>query len=115
MSRSIYINAVETGHVQVFSDFEDNGPMWTGEGERSISNTITYNSPFQEKPIVSLQISLMDAQSGVPMRYSLKVKKETNKSFQIVFSTWLDSRFARVAVNWTAMGMKHGPEYWSDL
>ncbi len=105
---------VQNGHVLIFEDFEDSGQMWAGEGERSVSQTVKFWRPFIQPPKVQLSVSLMDARTEVMIRYSLSTQNVTAEQFDAVFSTWGDSKFARIGVDWMAVGMSIRDEYWVD-
>ena len=86
--------------------------MWAGTGERAVRHKVAFENGFQEKPVVQLSITLMDADSNQHLRYSLNVEKITKNEFEVVFKTWSDSRFARVWVSWTAYGQVPDPDMW---
>ena len=89
--------------------------MWVGDGQRSVRHKITFSSPFVQPPHVILSLSLMDADNSVPLRFDLKPENIDKKGFEVVFNTWLDSRFARVSVVWTAFGQHVNEDYWHEL
>lgn len=105
---------VQGGDVTVFEDFADSGQMWAGEGERDAIQTIKFQRPFIIAPTIQLSLSLLDARTEVMIRYRLSSKNVTAEQFDLVFSTWGDSKYARVCVNWIAIGQAIRDEYWVD-
>lgn len=95
---------VDQGDVVVFSDFNDGGEMWTGQGARERRRAVAFSGPFRAVPAVHLSISLWDADTGPMMRAELVAENVTTEGFDVVFRTWMDSRFARLRVAWMAIG-----------
>lgn len=98
--------------MALFSHFDSDGEMWAGKGERSIRHRVQFNIEFMKSPIVQIAITFMDADSNQHLRYMLIADNVSKNNFDIVFKTWSDSRFARVWVNWTAIGEKRDPQMW---
>lgn len=110
-----FINAIEQGDVRLFSHFESDGIMWAGSGNRTVDHKVEFKKYFQLEPVVQISVTLMDADSNMHVRYSLTAENITNNGFDIVFKTWLDSRFARVWVHWMAIGEGNDPDMWDNL
>ena len=89
--------------------------MWSGTGDRQVVHTVEFDASFNRPPIVQLAVTLLDAASDKHLRYALTSENITEHSFDIVFKTWLDSRFARVWIDWTAMGSRSDPDMWHDV
>ena len=45
------------GSVDLFSDFEEGGDMWTGEGSRVRSQQVTFDHPFSAPPAVHVSLT----------------------------------------------------------
>ncbi len=96
----------------MFSHFESNGEMWAGTGDRSLIHNVSFTADFVSPPSVQTSITLMDAASDQHLRYILNAENISENDFDIVFKTWLDSRFARVWVSWIAIGKVRDPDMW---
>lgn len=92
------------GSTLLFSDFEDNGPMWTGEGPRMSRHPVRFDQPFLMPPIVHLSVSMWDIDGGANQRADLSAQKVTVEGFEILFRTWGDTRVARIRADWLALG-----------
>ncbi len=109
------VSVVQSGTVQVFDHYESNGPMWTGEGDREVREKVTFDRSFQQAPKVFVSMTMADAESSTNLRYDLRVENVSGSDFEIIFRTWNDSRWARVRVNWIAIGSTIRDEYWVDF
>lgn len=106
---------VDQGRVDLFSDFEDGGEMWTGSGDRERRRTIVFAQPFSEAPMVHVSLSLWDMDSGANSRVEVRADKIRDDRFDVVFSTWGDSRVARVHIAWLAIGAVKTEDDWDIL
>lgn len=95
---------VDGGTLELFSDFEDGGEMWTGRGQRERQRHLKFGEPFRRPPQVQLSISLWDMDASTVLRADLSAESVTEEGFNVVFRTWGDSRIARVNVTWMAVG-----------
>jgi hypothetical protein len=99
-----HLIGVDQGDENLFSDFEDGGDMWTGEGARERRKRIRFSHRFRMPPAVQVGLSLYDIDSNYHVRAEVKAANVTETGFDMVFSTWGDSRVARVRINWLAIG-----------
>ncbi|MFN3525340.1 MAG: H-type lectin domain-containing protein [Paracoccus sp. (in: a-proteobacteria)] len=95
---------ISQGVVQLVSDFDTNGPLWTGEGDRSVRQQVVFPERFLSSPAVHVSASMWDLDTSVNQRGDLSVENITPVGFEVVFKTWGDSRIARMRVQWTAIG-----------
>ncbi len=95
---------LDSGDVMLFSDYEDDGPMWTGRGQRERRRRITFSEPFREPPHVQVNMSLWDIDASTVTRADICAEAVTEAGFDMVFRTWGDTRVARVRLAWTAIG-----------
>jgi hypothetical protein len=107
-----HVIGVEQGDVILFSDFEDDGEMWRGEGPRAARHTITFSEHFADAPTVSLQMSMIDMSNDAFIRADLQPDNVSPSGFDIVFRTWGDSRIARIRVAWQAIGSLPSDDSW---
>ena len=103
---------IDTGDVTLFSDFEDDGPMWTGTGPRMARRTVTFSESYASAPNVTLQLSMVDMSNDAYIRADLQAENVTETNFDIVFRTWGDSRVARIRVAWQAIGAVQSEDGW---
>ena len=95
---------IAQGSERLFSDFENDGRMWTGKGPRVIRVPVVFKEKFREKPVVHAGMSMWDMDQKTNPRGDISVAKITVKGFEIVFRTWGDTRVARIRADWIAIG-----------
>lgn len=100
------------GSRVLFSDFADDGPMWTGSGPRESRHVIRFQTAFAEAPVVMVGISMWDMDRKTNMRADLSAERVTAEGFDLVFRTWGDTRVARVRADWTAIGTLVDEDAW---
>lgn len=100
------------GSVVMFSDFEDNGPMWTGRGPRESRHAVTFSEPFLSVPTVHVGISMWDTGGDTNQRADLRAEAVGETGFDLVFRTWGDSRVARIRADWLALGEVAAEDDW---
>lgn len=103
---------VDRGSIQLFSDFEDGGAMWAGQGARRAARDVRFDQPFVAPPAVQVGLSMWDLDSRTNARADLRAEDVTDRGFTLVFRTWGDSRIARVRADWLAIGALRDPEEW---
>ena len=103
---------VDQGDVEVFSDFENGGDMWTGTGRRERRAAVVFSGPFREVPVVHAGMSLWDFANDANMRAEVTAENVTTAGFDLVFRTWSDSRVARARLSWLAIGALAGDDDW---
>lgn len=106
--------SAQQGDALVFSDFETDGEMWAGEGDRERKVYIEFNQRFRRPPIVNVAIKMIDVDQGGNLRYDLIVEYITEKGFDVRMKTWGDTKIARASVNWTAIGPSFYDGDWED-
>ncbi|GHD99947.1 ATP synthase [Defluviimonas sp. 20V17] len=103
---------IDQGSALLFSDFEDGGQMWTGSGPRAVRIQARFSESFRTPPVVQASISMWDMDRATNMRADLSAEEITAEGFVLVFSTWGDSRVARIRADWTAIGELEDPDAW---
>ncbi|WP_321174954.1 H-type lectin domain-containing protein [Brevirhabdus pacifica] len=88
----------------LFSDYEDDGPMWTGQGPREFRRPVTFSEVFAAPPSVQVSIAMWDMDNARNQRADISAEEITPEGFEIVFRTWGDTRVARIRAAWTAIG-----------
>ena len=113
MKRFHNLVGVDQGDVVMFSDFEDEGEMWTGRGPRERRRRIKFAEPFKEAPMVQVSLSMWDIDNQAPTRVDIKAETITQDGFDLVFRTWGDSKIARVRASWIAFGTLPHADDWA--
>lgn len=107
-----HLLGVDQGSEVLFSDFADNGPMWTEEGAREARVAITFSEAFKSAPTVHVSLSMWDTSGHVNQRADLRAERITLTGFEMVFRTWGDSKIARVRGDWMAIGELTEDDAW---
>lgn len=103
---------IDQGEVSLFNDYEADGPMWSGSGQRAVVKTIKLKEAFAERPSVTLTLAMCDMSNDAFLRFSLHAETVKNDGFEIHFETWGDTKIARVRVAWQAIGEVSSDEDW---
>jgi H-type lectin domain len=103
---------IEQGEVLLFSDFDNDGPMWAGEGARQVRQTVIFAEPFLEPPSVRVWLTMWDIAHTATSRVDIAAWDVQLDSFSIVFRTWGDTRVARVRAGWLALGPVRDEDHW---
>ncbi|PVA05852.1 H-type lectin domain-containing protein [Thalassorhabdomicrobium marinisediminis] len=107
-----HLIGVDHGEVVMFSDFEHDGAMWTGEGARQTRAHVEFSEGFRSVPVVQVNLSMFDISNATNARMDVQAEDITPEGFAIVFRTWGDSKVARVRVAWQAMGELRQADEW---
>ena len=103
---------LDRGSVMMFSDFEDGGKMWTGQGPRESRRRVAFSEPFIDEPVVMVSISMWDLDQKTNVRADIPAEKVSTTGFELVFRTWGDTRVARARIRWMAIGPVHHEDDW---
>ncbi len=103
---------IDQGDDVLFSDYEDGGAMWTGEGPRERRKSLTFKQPFKDVPAVHVALSMWDMDSAANVRADVAAEKITETGFDVVFRTWGDTRVARARIRWMAIGALPHEDDW---
>ncbi|SFS20276.1 H-type lectin domain-containing protein [Yoonia litorea] len=95
---------IDHGEAVMFSDFEDDGQMWRGDGPRQSREAVNFSERYKTPPHVQVSISMWDISNKSNIRADVQAENITETGFEIVFRTWSDTRVARIRVAWTAIG-----------
>lgn len=107
-----HLLGVEQGEVVLFSDFDSNGPMWTGDGARQVRQVVTFAEAFLDVPSVRVWLTMWDIAHTATSRTDIAAWDVQRESFSIVFRTWGDTRVARVRAGWLALGPVRDDDDW---
>jgi len=103
---------VAQGSLMLFSDYQDGGAMWTGEGPRELRRLVEFSEPFSSTPVVQVSLSMWDIDQKQNPRVDISADMVTPEGFVIVFRTWGDTRVARVRADWLAIGGVANEDDW---
>ena len=103
---------IDQGDLVLFSDFEDGGEMWTGEGARLTRRRVRFAERYKAAPIIQVSLSMWDIASGANARADVTAEQIDREGFDIVFRTWGDTRVARVRVAWISIGAVSSDDTW---
>jgi len=82
----------------MFSDYENDGKMWSGSGTRQRKKTIVFSEPFEAASSVHVPMPLMDLDKDTNMRSDVLAKNISTTGFDLIFRTWGYTRVARAFV-----------------
>ncbi|MDD8023091.1 MAG: H-type lectin domain-containing protein [Paracoccaceae bacterium] len=103
---------ITQGSLVLFSDYQDGGVMWTGEGPRELRKLVEFEEPFKLPPVVQVSLSMWDIDQKHNGRMDISSDMITKEGFVIVFRTWGDTRVARVRADWLAIGALAHEDDW---
>ncbi|PTX56998.1 H-type lectin domain-containing protein [Litoreibacter ponti] len=103
---------ITQGSRVLFSDFIDDGPMWTGTGPREHRFEVDFAERFAAVPNVQVSISMWDSDQKTNQRMDISAENITETGFDLVFRTWGDTRVARVRANWMVIGPLPNEDDW---
>ncbi|MEL6960700.1 MAG: H-type lectin domain-containing protein [Pseudomonadota bacterium] len=107
-----HLIGVDHGDMVMFSDFEQGGVMWTGDGARQTRAFIEFSESFRAPPAVTVGLSMFDISKDSNARADVQAEDITHEGFAVVFRTWGDSKIARIRVSWQAIGeLRHADEW----
>lgn len=98
--------------AMLFSDFEHDGEMWTGEGPRQMRLHVALDEGFSAPPLVTVGLTMWDTSHDANARMDVTAEDIRPDGFAIVFRTWGDTKVARVRVGWQAIGPVRDDELW---
>ena len=106
------IIGIDQGDVVLFSDFEHDGEMWTGEGPRETRMAVTFLDTYDVAPNVTVALSMLDVSNMGSTRHDIQAENISVAGFDIVFRTWGDTKVARARVAWQSIGPIASDEVW---
>ena len=107
-----HLLGIDQGDVVLFSDFEHDGEMWTGDGPRKIVKAVSFSESYDKPPAVTVSISMWDMSNETYARADVQAEDVTASGFNIVFRTWGDTKVARARVAWQSIGAMKAEDAW---
>ncbi|MBY6113308.1 H-type lectin domain-containing protein [Mameliella alba] len=96
---------VVAGRGELFNHVDENLPMWSGIGDRSLTKEIVFDFPFFRMPMITIGLIGIDSAHDQNLRFILEAQRVSEGGFLIVFRTWGDTHIARASVSWQAIGL----------
>jgi len=107
-----HLIGVDHGEVVMFSDFEHDGVMWTGDGARQVRAYVEFSESYRAPPVVQATLSMFDMSNEFNGRMDVQAEDVRADGFAIVFRTWADTKVARIRVAWQAIGELRQTDEW---
>lgn len=73
-------------------------------GDRSVTISVNFLEPFENKPDVILGVTLLDATSDKNVRYKVETLSVSRDAMTIKISTWADTKIFGISGYWLAHG-----------
>jgi hypothetical protein len=74
------------------------------DGDRFFRARVVFSRPFRNAPLVHLGVSGFDISNQDAARLRASAMNITPEGFEVVLTTWFDTRLWWVDVNWLAIG-----------
>lgn len=103
---------IDQGEILLFSDHEDGGVMWTGDGPRETVTWVSFSQAYIEPPAVSVALTMWDVAKDTNARLHVEATDVSETGFSIVFRTWGDTRIARASAGWHSIGAIRDDDAW---
>jgi hypothetical protein len=103
---------IDQGDDVLFSDYEDGGEMWTGEGPRERRKPVSFSERYRTVPAVHCSLAMWDVDHAHNVRADVTAENVSETGFDLVFRTWGDTRVARARVGWMALGELSSDDDW---
>lgn len=98
---------------ELFNHVDEDLPMWSSEGDRTVTTRIQFYRMFRYPPTITLGVTGLDSSHDQNLRFGLNAIDVTVSGFIIEFKTWSDTHIARASVTWQAVEMRK-PEIIND-
>lgn len=76
--------------------------LHTNQGERAMTISVRFPSPFENKPKVALSVTQIDADKNANQRYNVEAISISRDGFTIKIRTWADSKVFSISGYWIA-------------
>lgn len=103
---------IDQGQVNLFSHFENNGPMWSEEGPRESLKQVVFSKEYLQPPAVHCSVSMWDADTTRNIRVDVTARDITTTGCTISLKSWGDTRLARARVAWISIGEVRSDDDW---
>jgi hypothetical protein len=86
------------------SDYTEGYTLAEHEGDRSVTISVNFLDPFENKPDVILGVIQLDATSESNVRYKVEALSVSRDAMTIKISTWAETKIYGIAGYWMAHG-----------
>ncbi|MGQ9642225.1 MAG: H-type lectin domain-containing protein [Ignavibacterium sp.] len=76
--------------------------LHTNQGERAMTISVKFPTPFENKPKVALSVTQIDADKNANQRYNVEAISVSRDGFTIKIRTWADSKVFSISGYWIA-------------
>lgn len=76
--------------------------LHTNQGERAMTISVRFPTPFENKPKVALSVTQIDADKNANQRYNVEAISISRDGFTIKIRTWADSKVFSISGYWIA-------------
>jgi hypothetical protein len=76
--------------------------LHTNQGERAMTISVKFPTPFENKPKVALSVTQIDADKNANQRYNVEATSVSRDGFTIKIRTWADSKVFSISGYWIA-------------
>ncbi len=76
--------------------------LHTNQGERAMTISVRFSTPFENKPQVALSVTQIDADKNANQRYNVEAISISRDGFTIKVRTWADSKVFSISGFWIA-------------
>lgn len=108
-----HLVGIDQGSEMLFEDYDTDGEMWTARGNREVWHSVRFATPFKSVPAVHVSVSMWDMSVEANQRADLRATNIRREGFELVFTTWEDSKVARIRADWMAIGELPHEDDWS--
>ncbi|MGQ9798318.1 MAG: H-type lectin domain-containing protein [Ignavibacterium sp.] len=76
--------------------------LHTNQGERAMTISVKFTTPFENKPKVALSVTQIDADKNVNQRHNVEAISVSRDGFTIKIRTFADSKVFSISGYWIA-------------
>lgn len=76
--------------------------LHTNKGERAMTISVRFPTPFENKPKVALSVTQIDADKNANQRFNVEAISISRDGFTIKVRTWADSKVFSISGYWIA-------------
>ena len=74
-----------------------------GNNGRYVFHKVSFNTPYEKPPMVSLGIDLFDESSDAYLRIHTDIENLTKDGFTVRCGTWADTYIFKIRVRWVSV------------
>lgn len=105
LSFSFAQTQVESGNW-VVNQSTSNYTLDKNQGNRIMTINVTFDKPFDVKPEIVLNVTLLEASEKTPLRYDVSAGAISRDGFSITIKTWGDTQIQTIGGSWLAHAQK---------